>query len=109
MSLRSVLLGWLEGGLDPSGTGRLDAATQRDLCADVYDTERDFLVDALVETLSRNPPMAQKLIRSFRDADFIQVGAVVDEILRDFLVESRWLVNELTEIKEQESLYDGDQ
>lgn len=109
MSLRSVLLGWVEGGLDPESTDKMDAESQRDICADVYDVERDFLIDALAETFGSHPQMAQRLLAAFRTSDFIQTGAVLDECLRNYLIGSRWLVNELTEIKEQESFYDGDQ
>jgi hypothetical protein len=87
----------------------IPAESQRDLCADVYDTERDFLIDALGETLISSPATAQKLIKSFRESDFMQMGSVIDDVLRDYLIGSKWLVNELTEIQEQESFYDGDQ
>jgi hypothetical protein len=95
--------------LDPEGTTRLIPEDQRDFCADVYDTERDFLTDALAESLMSHPATAQKLLAAFRTGDFLQTGAVVDEILRNYLIGSQWIVAELREIQEQESFYDGDQ
>lgn len=109
MSLRDVLIEWLESGVEPDGTADLDATEQRDLVADIYTVEPGFMVDALVESFTRKPESAAEVVAALRSADFAQLGAVMDRVLRSHLIGSPWLESELRETHEQESTYDGDQ
>lgn len=109
MSLRSILVEWLDYGVEPDGTFNLSASDQRLLVADVYTVEPSFLQDAVAESLARSPALGAEILAAFRTEDFVQMGAVLDRVLRGYLIGSRWLETELREVQEQEALYDGDQ
>lgn len=106
MSLRDILLDWITGGVEPEATGDLSPADQRQFTADVYSEVPDYLYDALVETLVRSPQVRGSLIESYRDGDFLQVGAVLDKALRAYVIGSPFIENEMREAKEQESSYE---
>jgi hypothetical protein len=109
MSLRKVLLEWLDAGVKPDGTAQLSADDQRSLVADIYTVEPSFLQDALADSLARYPTYANEIVQALRTADLPQLGAVVDKICRGNLIGSNWLETEMREVSEQESFYDGDQ
>ena len=105
MSLRDILLDWINGGVEPDGTGDLSPADQRQFTADIYSEVPDHLYDALVETLVRSPQVRSSLVSAYRDGDFLQVGAVLDKALRAYVIGSPFIENEMREAKEQESEY----
>jgi hypothetical protein len=102
-------LEWLDYGVRPDGTARLSADDQRSLVADIYTVDPAFLQDALAESLARNPSYASEVVQALRTADLLQLGAVVDRVLRGYLIGSNWLETEMREVYEQEATYDGDQ
>ena len=108
MSLRKVLIDWLEV-VDPDCTDALPPPEQREFCADVYSNDYDHLLDALAEGASRNTSARNELIESFRHGDFLQLGAVVDKLLRSWLIGSDYIAARLREVQEQESFYAGDE
>ena len=107
MSLRKVLIDWLEV-VDPDSTDALSPAEQRFFCADIYACDVDYLYDALVEGVARNTSARHTLLEAFRHGDFMQVGAVVDKLLRDWLIGSEGIEGRMREVQEQESLYSED-
>lgn len=108
MSLRKVLIDWLEV-VDPDCTDALPPPEQREFCADVYSVEYDHLLDALAEGVARNTSARNEIIESFRDGDFLQLGAVMDRLLRSWLIGSEYVEARLREVQEQESVYSGDE
>jgi hypothetical protein len=108
MSLRKVLIEWIQW-VDPHATETLDADDQRQLTADVYTVEPEFLTDAISDSLARHPLYAADILAAYRTNDFLQMGAVLDRMLRGYLIGSKWLESEMREVAEQESMYDGDQ
>lgn len=108
MSLRKVLIDWLEV-VDPDCTDALPPPEQREFCADVYSAEYDHLLDALAEGVARDTSSRNGLIEAFRDGDFMQLGAVVDKLLRAWLIGSEYIEGRLREVQEQESIYSGDE
>lgn len=109
MSLRKVLKEWLDWGVEPDLTQDLEPNDQRQLVSDIFGAEPEFLYDAFGESIARNPQYRERLIPAFRSGDFLQVGAICDEMFRGYLIGSEWLHRELQEIHEQESYYTGDQ
>lgn len=105
MSLREVLIDWLEV-VDPDCTDALSPPEQREFVSDWYSEDVDPMLDALAETLVRNPTIRHQLIASFRAGDFLQTGAVVDKILRDYLIGSEYVEGRLREVQEQETRYE---
>lgn len=108
MSLRDILLDWITGGVEPDRTGDLSPADQRQFTADVYSEVPDYLYDALIETLVRSPQIRSDFISSYRDGDFLQVGAIFDKALRAYVIGSPFIENEMREAKEQETEYAED-
>ena len=105
MSLREVLIDWLEV-VDPDCTDALSPPEQREFCADWYSEDYDPLLDALAETLARTPAIRNELLTAFRGGDFLQLGAVVDKVLRGYLIGSEYVEGRLREIQEQETRYE---
>lgn len=110
MSLRSVIEEWLAWGVEP-GRLELGVENQREFAADVMQSEKDWLIDALAESLTRRPASAAKLIEAFRQADALQVGATIDECIRWYVFEhcADYWEAEFTMIGEQNSDYMGDE
>lgn len=110
MSLRSVIDEWLAWGVEP-GRLILDADNQREFAADVMQSEKEWLIDALAESLTRRPASAAKLIEAFRQADALQVGAVIDDCIRWYVFEhcGDYWEAEFTMAHEQNSDYAGDE
>lgn len=110
MSIRDVVTEWLEWGVDPDHIV-FEIEDEREFCADVMQTDKDWLLDALSESLSRQPREAAAFIESFRVADIVQMGAALDRLLRHYILvtcEEFWR-SEFTQISEQNSTYTGDE
>ena len=108
MSLRDVIKDWLEV-VDPDCTDALSPPEQREFCADFYSEDVDPMYDALVETLARTPAIRHELLDAFRHGDFMQMGAVVDKLLRNYLIGSEYVEGRMREVQEQEARYMGDE
>ena len=108
MSLRDILLDWINGGVEPDGTGDLSPADQRQFTADVYTEVPDYLYDALVETLVRSPQVRSALLSAYRSGDFLQAGAILDKTLRGYLINSPDIEQQMREVKEQNTEYAED-
>jgi hypothetical protein len=109
MSLRKVFVEWLNYGVEPDGTADLTATDQRHFLFDVYSTEPDLFSDCVAESLARSPAYAAEILAAFREGDVTQIGAVMDRLMRRFLIGSPWLETELREVQEQEREYDEDE
>ena len=105
MALREILIDWLEV-VDPDCTDALSPPEQRDFCADWYSEDVDPLYDAIVETLARTPSARHELLDAFRHGDFMQIGAVLDRILRGYLIGSDYVEGRMREVQEQEGRYE---
>lgn len=110
MSIQSVVTEWLEWGVDADNIV-FDIDDEREFCADVMQSEKDWLLDALSEGLARNPSEAAQLIESFRIADVVQMGALIDRVLRHYILTTcgEFWRSEFTQISEQNSVYMGDE
>ncbi len=109
MSLRKAILEWISYGYDEDSIDDLDAEDQRALSFDVYTAEQDFLQDAISEAIGTNPGYRAEILLAYKQADFVQIGAVIDRILRHYLIGSKWLKTEFREASEQERMWDGDE
>lgn len=110
MSLRNVIIEWLGWGMSADNL-ELEVADQREFCADVMQSDKSWLTDALAEWLTRKPGDAANLIEAFRCADALQVGAILDRGLREYLLKHCYdfWVSEFTQVEQQESFYRGDE
>jgi hypothetical protein len=110
VSIQSVVTEWLEWGVDPDNIV-FDIEDEREFCADVMQTDKEWLYGSFTEGLARNPGLAAQLIEDFRIGDFAQIGATVDRICRHHIMttNSEYWLSEFTQLSEQNSIYQGDE
>lgn len=110
MSIRSVVVEWLEWGLEPGQLDTLTPEEQRHFVADICQAEPEWTFDAFSEGFSRSPAKRVELEQALRDGDFLQLGAVLDSVIRNYIIEtcSEFWEAEFTVVKEQENRYDGE-
>jgi hypothetical protein len=109
VSLRNLVVEWLEWGVEPGQLDTLSPENKRQFVADVFDAEPEWFHDSVGEYFTRNPGVRAHLISCFRDGDFLQVGATVDRAFLEYVIktcEDFWEA-EFTQVQEQEGEYDG--
>jgi hypothetical protein len=111
VSIRDVVVEWIDWGLEPGQLNSLSPAERREFVADVFQAEPDWLFDSFSEHFMRNPGERAKLAEGFRDGDFLQVGAILDRAFIHHVIETcaDFWESEFTQISEQQSFYAGDE
>ena len=111
MSLRNVVLEWINWGCGPGELETLSPDDQRQFVADVIQEDPEWLYDALSETFGRKPGDRVRIVEAFRGGDFLQVGAEFDRALRTWVIETcrEFWDAVFTQIREQNSDYAGDE
>ena len=110
-TLRSVVVEWLQWGLEPGQLDSLSADEQRQFVADVFQAEPNWTFDALSEGFARLPSKRVELEQALREGDFLQVGAVLDYVCRHYVCKTcaEFWESEFTQVQEQETDYSGDE
>ena len=111
MSLRNLVVEWLEWGVEPGQLGTLSPENKRQFVADVFDAEPEWFHDSVGEYFTRNPGSRAHLISCFRDGDFLQVGAIIDRAFLEYVIKTceEFWESEFTQIQEQQTDYTGDE
>lgn len=110
MSIQDVVAEWLEWGIDPDNI-EFDIEDEREFCADIMQSDKDWLIDSFCEGFSRNPKDAAEFIEYFRTGDIVQMGAAADRLIRWYMVDksAEYWLSEFTQVSEQNSVYQGDE
>jgi hypothetical protein len=111
VSLRNLVVEWLEWGCEPGQLDTLSPENKRQFVADVFDAEPDWFHDSVGEYFTRNPGARSRLISCFRDGDFLQVGAIIDHAFVEYVIRTcaEFWDSEFTQVQEQEQTYAGDE
>ena len=111
MSLRNLVVEWLEWGVEPGTLEILSPEDKRQFVADVFDADPEWFHDSIGEYFTRNPGARSRLISNFRCGDFLQVGAILDQALVEYVINTcaEFWESEFTQVQEQESDYAGDE
>jgi hypothetical protein len=111
MSLRNVVSEWVKWGLEPGELDSLSVEDQLQFCADVMQANSEWTFDAFAEGFSRKPGKRAELEAALRNRDWMQVGAAVEFVFRDYIIRqcsSHWEA-EFQMVSEEESEYQGDE
>lgn len=111
MSLRNLVVEWLEWGCEPGQLEILSPENKRQFVRDVFNAEPDWFHDAVNEYFTRNPSIRARLFDRFGDGDFLQVGAIIDHAFVEYVIKTcaEFWAAEFTQVQEQESDYQGDE
>ena len=114
VTLRNVILSWISRGFESGDLEVFNPEQQREFGADLMAAETEWFWDAINEGFHRKPLKISEFKEHFRNGDFMQMGAVLDNVIRRYLFDNDeggcgdLLLHEFITVEEQEAPYEGD-
>lgn len=110
MTIRAVLVKWLDRAGGPDVLRLMDPDDKREFCTDICLAEPEWTFDWLGDGFTQLPLKRMEFEQALGQGDFLAAGAIADQVRRFYILEhcaGHWEI-EFQLVWEQESDYEAD-